>query len=156
MDVIIWLDDMVKITLDDNIDVIIWLDDNMDVIIWLDDMIKIWLDENIDVIIWLDDNVIIWMITFIIIENVTHSSCLVFTVRTLPVTVKRNTPAKGRKPDQRPEKRRWPLYKIQYKLILYFCGDFPWGRHVTDFKKIFLEGKSLILAWFRQVSAPRF
>jgi hypothetical protein len=45
----------------------------MDVIIWLDDMVKISLDDNIDVIIWLDDNVIIWMITFIIIENVTHS-----------------------------------------------------------------------------------
>ncbi len=67
MEVIIWLDDMVKIWLDDNIDVIIWLDDTMDAIIWLDDMVKIWLDENIDVIIWLDDNVIIWMITFIII-----------------------------------------------------------------------------------------
>ncbi len=45
----------------------------MDVIIWLDDMVKISLDDIIDVIIWLDDNVIIWMITFIIIENVTHS-----------------------------------------------------------------------------------
>jgi hypothetical protein len=41
MDAIIWLDDLVKILLDDNIDVIIWLDDNMDAIIWLDDMVKI-------------------------------------------------------------------------------------------------------------------
>jgi hypothetical protein len=36
-------------------------------------MVNIWLDDNIDVIIWLDDNIIIWMITFIFIENVTHS-----------------------------------------------------------------------------------
>jgi hypothetical protein len=73
MDVIIWLDDMVKIWLDDNMDVIIWLDDNVDVIIKMDDMVKIWLNDNNYVIIWLDDNVFIWMITFIIIENVTHS-----------------------------------------------------------------------------------
>ncbi len=53
-------------------DVIIWLDDNMDVIIWLNDMVKMCLDDNIDVIIWPDDNVIIWMITFIFIENVNH------------------------------------------------------------------------------------